>query len=131
MNNVEINNYTGIPGGFKLCLMGASEPNIEFKNNSDLFMAIYAPNADIIFKNNTNFRGSVVAKSVYMKNNSVFYYDKAPSEEEEELASIADTEFIADFPSPEYKTRFDKKVIPYPEKIPDFGFCIYHRYELP
>ncbi len=61
----------------------------------------------------------------------VFYYDKAPSEEEEELASIADTEFIADFPSPEYKTRFDKKVIPYPEKIPDFGFCIYHRYELP
>ena len=77
LNNVEINNYTGIPGGFKLCLMGASEPNIEFKNNSDLFMAIYAPNADIIFKNNTNFRGSVVAKSVYMKNNSVFYYDKA------------------------------------------------------
>ena len=77
LNNVEINNYTGIPGGFKLCLMGMSEPNIEFKNNSDLFMAIYAPNTDIIFKNNTNFRGSVVAKSVYMKNNSVFYYDKA------------------------------------------------------
>ena len=77
LNNVEINNYTGVPGGFKLCLMGASEPNIEFKNNSDLFMAIYAPNTDIIFKNNTTFRGSVVAKSVYMKNNSVFYYDKA------------------------------------------------------
>jgi len=77
LNNVEINNYTGVPGGFKLCLMGASEPSIEFKNNSDLFMAIYAPNTDIIFKNNTNFRGSVVAKSVYMKNNSVFYYDKA------------------------------------------------------
>jgi len=77
LNNVEINNYTGIPGGFKLCLMGASEPSIEFKNNNDLFMAIYAPNTDIIFKNNTTFRGSVVAKSVYMKNNSVFYYDKA------------------------------------------------------
>jgi len=77
LNNVEINNYTGVPGGFKLCLMGASEPSIEFKNNSDLFMAIYAPNTDVIFKNNTTFRGSVVAKSVYMKNNSVFYYDKA------------------------------------------------------
>jgi hypothetical protein len=77
LNNVEINNYTGVSGGFKLCLMGTSEPNIEFKNNSDLFMAIYAPNTDIVFKNNTNFRGSVVAKSVYMKNNSVFYYDKA------------------------------------------------------
>ena len=77
LNNVEINNYTGVSGGFKLCLMGTSEPNIEFKNNSDLFMAIYAPNTDIIFKNNTTFHGSVVAKSVYMKNNSVFYYDKA------------------------------------------------------
>jgi hypothetical protein len=77
LNNVEINNYTGIPGDFKLCLLGTSEPYIEFINNSDLFMAIYAPNTDVIFKNNTNFRGSIIAKSVYMKNNSTFYYDKA------------------------------------------------------
>ena len=77
LNNVEINNYTGIAGGFKLCLMGTSEPYIEFVNNSDLFMAIYAPNTDVIFKNNTNFRGSIIAKSIYMKNNSLFYYDKA------------------------------------------------------
>ncbi|GAF70543.1 unnamed protein product, partial [marine sediment metagenome] len=77
LNNVEINNYTGIAGGFKLCLMGTSEPYIEFVNNSDLFMAIYAPNTDVIFKNNTNFRGSIVAESIYMKNNSLFYYDKA------------------------------------------------------
>ena len=77
LNNVEINNYTGIPGDFKLCLLGTSEPYIEFINNSDLFMAIYAPNTDVIFKNNTNFRGSIVARSIYMKNNSVFYYDKA------------------------------------------------------
>ncbi len=77
LNNVEINNYTGIAGGFKLCLMGTSEPYIEFINNSDLFMAIYAPNTDVIFKNNTNFRGSIIAESIYMKNNSLFYYDKA------------------------------------------------------
>ena len=77
LNNVEINNYTGIPGDFKLCLLGTSEPYIEFINNSDLFMAIYAPNTDVIFKNNTNFRGSIIAKSVFMKNNSLFYYDKA------------------------------------------------------
>ncbi len=77
LNNLEINNYTGIPVGLKLCLMGEDEQTLEFKNNSDLFMAIYAPNADVIFKNNTNFRGSIVAKSVYMQNNSVFYYDKA------------------------------------------------------
>lgn len=59
-----------------------------------------------------------------------FYYDQIPSEEEEELASLADTEFIADFPSPEYKTSFCQKIVPFPEKIPDVGFCIYHRYEL-
>ncbi len=77
LNNLEINNYTGIPVGLKLCLMGEDEQTLEFKNNSDLFMAIYAPNTNVIFKNNTNFRGSIVAKSVYMNNNSVFYYDKA------------------------------------------------------
>ena len=77
LNNVEINNYTGIPVGLKLCLMGESEQTIEFKNNSDIFVAIYAPNTNVIFKNNTNFRGSIVAKSVYMQNNSIFYYDVA------------------------------------------------------
>lgn len=58
-----------------------------------------------------------------------FYYDHTPSEEEEELASLADAEFIADFPSPEYKTRFCQKIVPFPEKMPDVGFCIYQRYE--
>jgi len=77
LNNVEINNYTGVPVGLKLCLMGESEQTIEFKNNSDIFVAIYAPNTNVIFKNNTNFRGSIVAKSVYMQNNSIFYYDVA------------------------------------------------------
>ena len=77
LNNVEINNYTGIPVGLKLCLMGESEQTIEFKNNSDIFVAIYAPNTNVIFKNNTNFRGSIVARSVFMQNNSIFYYDVA------------------------------------------------------
>lgn len=33
----------------------------------------------------------------------IFYYHEELSEEEEELASLVDTEFIADFPSPNYK----------------------------
>lgn len=63
--------------------------------------------------------------------NLFFYYDKTPSEEEEELASLADTEIISDFPSPEYKTRFFQKIVPFPEKIPDIGDCVYHRFEFP
>jgi hypothetical protein len=58
-----------------------------------------------------------------------FYYNQPPSEQEEELASLADSEFISDFPSPEYNTRFCQMVIPFPEKIPDVGYCIYQRYE--
>ena len=58
----------------------------------------------------------------------VFYYEQPLSEEEEELASLTDTEFISDFPADE---RIDCKVIvlPYPEIIPKVGLCAYRRYE--
>ena len=59
----------------------------------------------------------------------IFYYDKELSEDEEELCSFADTEFIADFPSPTYKTDCTVKIIPYPDKIPRIGRCVYRRYE--
>lgn len=58
-----------------------------------------------------------------------FYYDKKLSELEEELASLTDSEFIADFPSPEYNTQSIIKVISYPEKVIQNGFCVYKRYE--
>lgn len=45
----------------------------------------------------------------------VFYYDKVLSEEEEELASLVDTEFISDFPS-DYETDCTIKVVSYPKK---------------
>lgn len=59
----------------------------------------------------------------------VFYYDQSPSEEEVELASLVDTEFISDFPTPEYKTDSKVLTLPYPEPIPDNGECVYLRYE--
>jgi hypothetical protein len=59
----------------------------------------------------------------------IFYYDKKLSEEEEELASLVDTEFIADFPSPYYKTNCIINLLPYPEKIIQDRFCVYKRYE--
>lgn len=57
----------------------------------------------------------------------IFYYDKPLSEEEEELASLTDTEFISDFP--DYETSSSIEVIPYPKPIPQRGFCVYERYE--
>ncbi len=57
----------------------------------------------------------------------MFYYDTPLSELEEELASLTDTEFLADFPND--KTDFKVIVLPYPAKIPQSGLCVYLRYE--
>lgn len=46
-----------------------------------------------------------------------------------ELASLTDTEFIADFPSPDYHTDFKIHTIPFPQKIPQTGYCVYQRFE--
>ncbi|MDF2549554.1 MAG: hypothetical protein K0S07_621 [Chlamydiales bacterium] len=59
----------------------------------------------------------------------IFYYDEQPDEDEEELANLTDTEFMADFPSPEFSTGFKVLTIPYPQKIPDEGRCVYLRFE--
>ena len=58
-----------------------------------------------------------------------FYYDKSPTDDEIELASLTDTEFSSDFPSPEYETDFYISTLPYPEPIPKNGQCVYRRYE--
>lgn len=47
----------------------------------------------------------------------IFYYDQPPSEEEAELASFADTEFISYFSPPEYETEFKIITLPYPKAI--------------
>lgn len=73
-------------------------------------------------------------RAVYLKCNAVciqliFYYDDPPSEEEQELADFADTEFIADFPSPDFKTDFKIITLPYPNIFPKDDVCVYKRYE--
>jgi len=63
----------------------------------------------------------------------IFFYDSPPSEVEVELASLADTEFIADFPYPEYKTDCKVITLPSPGPLPkdDLNiYCLYRRYEL-
>jgi hypothetical protein len=56
-----------------------------------------------------------------------FYYDSPPNEDEAELASLADTEFIADFP--DNKTTCTISTLPFPKPIPNKGLCAYFRYE--
>lgn len=58
-----------------------------------------------------------------------FYYDKSPSEDEQELSSLADTDFIADFPRPEFKTDCKVITLAYPEKIPSADLYADHRFE--
>ncbi|MBA3957036.1 MAG: hypothetical protein H0X51_01385 [Parachlamydiaceae bacterium] len=56
-----------------------------------------------------------------------FYFDKQPTEDEWELANLADTDFISDFP--DVVSDFRVVTVAYPMEIPNQGFCIYHRYE--
>jgi hypothetical protein len=55
----------------------------------------------------------------------LFYYDNTPSEEELELASLVDTEFLSDFCLPEFQTDFEVFTVPFPERIPRKGFLVY------
>jgi len=49
--------------------------DMRFKNSSDLYGTIYAPNADVIMDNSAKVYGAVVAESFDMKNSGVFMYD--------------------------------------------------------
>lgn len=73
------------------------------------------------------------ALNVLIKNDTTFelvlYYDNPPSEDEEELASLIDTYVSADLPPPLYDSNYTLKVLPYPNRIPDEGYCAYKRYE--
>lgn len=59
----------------------------------------------------------------------VFCYDQKPTEDEEELASLADTEIISNFSSSLVRTDYRIEVIPYPQKLSENGMYLYHRYE--
>lgn len=59
----------------------------------------------------------------------IFYFNSEISENEEELTSLAETEFVSDFPPPEYQVDRIVNLLPYPKKIPQVGFLVYKRYE--
>lgn len=73
-NSSDINNKTKIPKNLKIYGLDSCESMI-FKNSSDFYGTIYAPNADIEMKNSADIYGSIISKSFDQKNSADFFYD--------------------------------------------------------
>jgi len=73
-NSSTVNNETQDAQKLKIYGLDSCE-TIRFKNSSDLYGAIYAPNADVVMDNSANIYGSVVSKSFDQRNSGTFNYD--------------------------------------------------------
>ena len=74
-NGAEINIVNGGPTDFSL--FSNSTSNIDIRNSGSFIGLIYAPYAEVEFKNSVTVYGSVWAKEVEMKNSVDFYFDTA------------------------------------------------------
>jgi hypothetical protein len=73
-NNSDINNLTA--DSTKLKIYGLDTcSNIDIKNNSSFYGAIYAPEADVVFHNAVDIYGAVAAENIEQKNSANFNYD--------------------------------------------------------
>ncbi len=75
-NGSDINNKTQDATKLRIYGLPTCESMI-FKNGSDFYGALYAPNADLVLHNSANIYGSIVANSIDQKNSGAFYYDGA------------------------------------------------------
>jgi choice-of-anchor A domain-containing protein len=73
-NSSTINNLTQDAKKLQIYGLDGCE-NMQFKNSSDFYGVIYAPNADVLMNNSANLNGSVVAKSFEQMNSATFNYD--------------------------------------------------------
>jgi hypothetical protein len=73
-NSSAVNNLTKDAKKLKIYGLDSCE-TIQFKNSTDLYGAIYAPNADVVMNNSANIYGSVVSKSFDQRNSATFNYD--------------------------------------------------------
>lgn len=79
-NNSGFNNRTKIPGNLKLFGTSTGSQQMDIKAKSDVFGAVYAPNADIIVYASGDIYGSFVASDFELKTGGNFYYDRALKE---------------------------------------------------
>jgi hypothetical protein len=73
-NSSAVNNLTQNAKNLQIYGLDSCETMI-FKNSSDLYGAIYAPNADVIMNNSAAIYGAVTAKSFEQHNSGRFNYD--------------------------------------------------------
>jgi len=88
-NSSAINNETQDPKKLKIYGLDSCE-SMQFKNSSDFYGAIYAPNADVLMHNSAGTYGAVVANSFELKNSATFNYDASLRETDvnDELVSF-------------------------------------------
>ena len=73
-NSSTINNLTQETKKLQIYCLDSCE-NMLFKNSSDFYGVIYAPNADVIMYNSANIYGAIVARDFEQKNSGTFNYD--------------------------------------------------------
>jgi len=73
-NSSMVNNLNMDPHKLKIYGLDSCT-SIGFKNSSDLYGAIYAPNADVVMFNSADVYGAITAKSFEQKNSGTFNYD--------------------------------------------------------
>jgi len=81
-NSSSFNNETQDAKKFQIYSLDSCE-SMTFKNNSDFYGVIYAPDTEVIVNNSAEMYGSVVAKKFEQKNSGDFNYD----------ASLRDADF--------------------------------------
>lgn len=73
-NSSTINNLTEDAKKLQIYCLDTCESMV-FKNSTDLYGAIYAPNAEVIMDNSANLFGAIVAKDFEQRNSGTFNYD--------------------------------------------------------
>jgi len=73
-NSSTINNLTEDAQNLKIYGLDSCEI-LRFKNSSDFYGAIYAPNADVVMDNSSTIYGSIVSDSFEQRNSGTFNYD--------------------------------------------------------
>jgi hypothetical protein len=73
-NSIAINNLTQEAKKLQIYCLDSCE-NMVFKNSSDFYGAIYAPNTEVIMDNSANLYGAIVARTFEQKNSATINYD--------------------------------------------------------
>jgi hypothetical protein len=73
-NSSAINNLTQEAKKLQIYCLDSCE-NMVFKNSSDFYGAIYAPNTEVIMDNSANLYGAIVARTFEQKNSATINYD--------------------------------------------------------